>query len=384
MAFVQDFFTSRRNYSDGDSRIGQVGRLWYDSDTNTIRVSDGVTPGGIIVGGSGGSSYVLPTASTTVKGGVKIDGTTITISVDGVISGFSGNYNDLTNKPTIPTTTSQLTNNSGFITSSALTGYATESWVQSQNYLTTVSWNDVTSKPTFATVATSGDYNDLINTPSPYSLPIASSSTLGGIKVGTGLSIGVDGTLSATSTGTSLTISLIDNSGTLSKEVQNVSALRFDTESAFDLTDLGNGEVKVQMNSTFKYWKVDGQDDLIAVGLDTVQFAAGNGIRITTDPNGSPYQRITFESTFSGSYLDLEDLPEQYTFKVSADDSTLRLIKKGETVQFLGGTGITTTSSDEGVITISGFSGNYEDLSNTPRTSTTSKTTRISWVVMRN
>lgn len=366
MAFVQDFFTSRRNYSDGDSRIGQVGRLWYDSDTNTIRVSDGVTPGGIIVGGSGGSSYVLPTASTTVKGGVKIDGTTITISVDGVISGFSGNYNDLTNKPTIPTTTSQLTNNSGFITSSALTGYATESWVQSQNYLTTVSWNDVTSKPTFATVATSGDYNDLINTPSPYSLPIASSSTLGGIKVGTGLSIGVDGTLSATSTGTSLTISLIDNSGTLSKEVQNVSALRFDTESAFDLTDLGNGEVKVQMNSTFKYWKVDGQDDLIAVGLDTVQFSAGNGIRITTDPNGSPYQRITFESTFSGSYLDLEDLPEQYTFKVSADDSTQRLINKGETVQFLGGTGITTTSSDEGVITISGFSGNYEDLSNTP------------------
>ena len=32
-------------------------------------------------------------------------------------SDFSGNYNDLTNKPTIPTKTSQLTNNSGFLTS---------------------------------------------------------------------------------------------------------------------------------------------------------------------------------------------------------------------------------------------------------------------------
>ena len=38
----------------------------------------------------------------------------------------SGSYNDLTDKPTIPTTTSQLTNNSGFITDSALNGYATE------------------------------------------------------------------------------------------------------------------------------------------------------------------------------------------------------------------------------------------------------------------
>ena len=38
----------------------------------------------------------------------------------------SGSYTDLTNKPTIPTTTGELTNDSGFITNSALTGYATE------------------------------------------------------------------------------------------------------------------------------------------------------------------------------------------------------------------------------------------------------------------
>ena len=44
---------------------------------------------------SGGGSYTLPTASTTVLGGVKIDGTTITIDATGVISGQT---------PGVPTT----------------------------------------------------------------------------------------------------------------------------------------------------------------------------------------------------------------------------------------------------------------------------------------
>ena len=48
----------------------------------------------------------------------------------------SGSYNDLTNKPTIPTTTSQLTNDSNFITSSDLAAYATINWVVNQDYQT--------------------------------------------------------------------------------------------------------------------------------------------------------------------------------------------------------------------------------------------------------
>jgi len=60
-------------------------------------------------------------------------------------AGVSGDYNDLINKPTIPTQTSQLSNDSGF--------------------LTTVGWTAVTDKPSFATVATSGSYNDLSNKP---------------------------------------------------------------------------------------------------------------------------------------------------------------------------------------------------------------------------
>lgn len=70
---------------------------------------------------------------------------------------FSGDYTGLINKPTIPTKTSDLTNDSGYITNSALTnyatkteleevedeipsldGYATESWVEDQGYVTDV------------------------------------------------------------------------------------------------------------------------------------------------------------------------------------------------------------------------------------------------------
>ena len=65
----------------------------------------------------------------------------------------------------IPTTTGELTNDSGFITNAALTGYATETWVEQKGYLTSVAWGDITDKPTLATVATSGSYNDLIDKP---------------------------------------------------------------------------------------------------------------------------------------------------------------------------------------------------------------------------
>lgn len=47
-------------------------------------------------------------------------------------------------------------------------------------------WGDISGKPDFATVATSGSYNDLLNKPtipSAYALPTASTTVLGGVKV---------------------------------------------------------------------------------------------------------------------------------------------------------------------------------------------------------
>lgn len=50
-------------------------------------------------------------------------------------SDFSGSYNDLTNKPTIPTKTSQLTNDSSFLTS-VPAEYITETELDAKGYLT--------------------------------------------------------------------------------------------------------------------------------------------------------------------------------------------------------------------------------------------------------
>ena len=63
------------------------GDHWHPSDTTKY---DANNPAGYITALAIPAPYVLPTASTTVLGGVKVDGTTITIA-SGTISG-AGNY----------------------------------------------------------------------------------------------------------------------------------------------------------------------------------------------------------------------------------------------------------------------------------------------------
>jgi hypothetical protein len=57
-AFTQDLRSQRRNYNDGTTRLGDLGRLWYESSDNTLRVSDGVTLGGIVISGGLGVTAV--------------------------------------------------------------------------------------------------------------------------------------------------------------------------------------------------------------------------------------------------------------------------------------------------------------------------------------
>jgi len=53
---IQKLYTSRDNYANASTFVGEVQRLWYNPITNCFYVSDGNTPGGIAVGCCGNAA----------------------------------------------------------------------------------------------------------------------------------------------------------------------------------------------------------------------------------------------------------------------------------------------------------------------------------------
>jgi len=69
----------------------------------------------------------------------------------------------------------------------------------------------------------------------------------------------------------------------LVSDVLNVKTLQFDKDSGFDVSFQSAGIAKIRMNSTFKYWEINGNEGLTAEGLDTVNLIAGNDIILSAD-----------------------------------------------------------------------------------------------------
>jgi hypothetical protein len=90
MSFIQNFFTSRDNNANTQSYVGSTDRLWYDPDTNTLRVSDGSTPGGLPVDYSNGANITANniTANTvTVNTAITSTGGNVNVTSNLIISG---------------------------------------------------------------------------------------------------------------------------------------------------------------------------------------------------------------------------------------------------------------------------------------------------------
>lgn len=156
-----------------------------------------------------GIQFELPIATDSVLGGIKV-GAGLTINSEtGVLSTTGGGTADavdwakVTSKPqlnghdlvsgnnTLDTLGIQPAGDYALKSEiPSLSGYATQTWVSEQGFLTSIPDNYITEDE----LTTAIEDNK-------YTLPIATTATLGGIKVGAGLSITVDGTLSATGGG---------------------------------------------------------------------------------------------------------------------------------------------------------------------------------------
>lgn len=152
-----------------------------DNALNVAGSGDLPTTGGIVPIAMGGTGATTTAGARTNLG--------VSATADFANVAFSGAYDDLTGKPAIPSRTSDLANNSGYITSSALSGY-----VKSVNGVVPDSSGNVT-------ISVGGGSSSGSN----YTLPTASSTVLGGVKIGSGLTINNNGVVSADVTSSTLT-----------------------------------------------------------------------------------------------------------------------------------------------------------------------------------
>lgn len=164
--------------ADIENFIGESGNLFFGIDTGEFRLSDGVTPGGIPIGTGGGGGYTLRPATNTRLGGVKI-GDNINVELDGTIS-----------IPNIPTDISQLTDtthrldNNTILVSNTTPASPAEGmlwWKPSNNILY---------------IYHNSSWVEAVVASASYTLPTATSSILGGVKIGANINVTNDGTIS--------------------------------------------------------------------------------------------------------------------------------------------------------------------------------------------
>lgn len=141
-------------------------------------------------------SYTLPVASATVLGGVKVDGTTVLIS-DGIISSTGGSGGGVTDHGLL-TGLSDDDHSQYHNDTRGDARYSRTTHNHNLSDLTEKSYNSLTDKPSIPSITglldetahDALDHTGLTGIPTAYSLPTASTTVLGGVKVdGTSVTI---------------------------------------------------------------------------------------------------------------------------------------------------------------------------------------------------
>jgi hypothetical protein len=104
---TQKLFTSRLNNQPAGTYIGESGRMFYHEDTGELRLSDGVTPGGLPILSGGGT--------VTLVGDITASGTTGT-NITTTLATVNSNVGTFGSNTSIPVFT---VNDKGLITSAS-------------------------------------------------------------------------------------------------------------------------------------------------------------------------------------------------------------------------------------------------------------------------
>lgn len=271
------------------------------------------------------STSLLGSGNINITGTTYTAGTGININYSNVISNTITSYNDLTDLPTIPTTTSELINNSDYITHIDLT-------------------NDL------ASVAFTGSYDDLADTPT---IPTVNDATLTIQQNGTNVQ-----TFTANQS-TNATANIIVP--TFTSDLSNDSGFISESDYA---SSLHGGTIKAGVNSydinsvgqlyaeTQSYADYGTMANTNFIGKGTLENVLSGKGYITNSVNDLTNYMLTSDiNTALGNKQDtLTVTNNTYT----TNGFTLRFIKYGRTVQVIaeGGTNTALTGGTDYTVTI--------------------------------
>jgi len=240
---------------------------------DTLSLTNG---GGSVYIPSGGAGTSLDNDSTNELQTISKTGSTVTLSNNGgSVTVFDGDYANLTNTPSIPTQTSQLTNNSGFLTAEIDGDNSNELQTISKTGSTVTLSNNGGSVTVF-----DGDYTNLTNQPA---IPTLTSDLTNDSGF---LSIEVDGDSSnelQTISKTGSTVTLSNNGGSVTVFDGDYTNLTNQPAIPTLTSDLTN-------DSGFLTSEVDGSitneiQTLSQIG-DTIKLSDGGYVLVSTSLGG--------------------------------------------------------------------------------------------------
>jgi len=383
-----------------DRKFGSRGEVYYDRDTNTLRLYDGDTQSGVSLAKNDLSNVSNSDFSTKLDavGG----GNQIPYETNEDLTWAAGEYdfgNNIIKYANAIQLEEDLSNYSP-ATYHGMTMHVHETGAlyyahagEWRKLITDTSYNDAVGAgytDPLSAVAYSGSYDDLLNLPD---LSGISNTT---VVAGAGISVVDDssGTFTVANTENSFANIAVSGEDTITA-AQLSDTLTLIGDNITITTDGESNTVTLSAQPTtqaFNTIAVSGQSNVVAdQAEDTLQLVAGPNISITTSPGSDS---ITISATTEGGEASgvstgqadrlaryastgqvVQDTGENLTFDgttlilngspvvtrstetkteifVGADDSTLRTVTDQESILFLGGTGIDTTSDAEGNITI--------------------------------